>query len=124
MKGEGQDSVTILVEAGTPTGGDNQFWWVIPSDFLRTKHDVSQLRMKIDGSMVICAGNCDFTYVTPPEIDSYSYTHPTLTITGTGFSDDILITSVELAKSDCDIQTITATLIVCEMIEYVAGTSY
>lgn len=103
---------------------DNQYWAVIPSDFLRTIEELPQLRVWINDTLSVCKGNCSYSYLSPPEIPfitGYVQTLSTLTITGNNFPERAESISIKLGYVPCDIETITVSQIECAVGQGVAG---
>ena len=102
-----------LREAST----DSQFWFVIPSDFLRTYETKPQLRVWIDNRLTTCRGDCSFQ----PLISSFSEDSKTVTINGQKFPKDSSQLQVKVGPADCAIQTNSDTLITCQLDSYTQG---
>ncbi|OMJ78805.1 hypothetical protein SteCoe_21333 [Stentor coeruleus] len=107
---------------------NDQFFPVIPSDFLRLYKENPQTIVKVNDVGVVCKGNCDFTYVTQdsnfPTITSFTYSNPTLTLTGTNFdlvsteAEDFIVT---VGLGPCPVDTVSSTEIVCTLGVGIAG---
>lgn len=107
---------------------NDQFFPVIPSDFLRLYNENPQTIVKVNDVGVLCKGNCDFTYVTQdadfPTVTSFTYTSPTLILTGTNFdqvsteAEDFIVT---VGFGPCPVDTVSSTEIVCTLDVGVAG---
>lgn len=92
------------------------FYTPIPYDMLKTSHLNPQILMTVDGLPVACRTiDCDYLYETAAaEITQQAQVSgSTLTITGTGFPDNVK--KVEYADSLCVVTSISATQIVCTL---------
>eukprot|EP00361_Fabrea_salina_P003869 CAMPEP_0202427040 /NCGR_PEP_ID=MMETSP1345-20130828/1320_1 /ASSEMBLY_ACC=CAM_ASM_000843 /TAXON_ID=342563 /ORGANISM="Fabrea Fabrea salina" /LENGTH=3382 /DNA_ID=CAMNT_0049037631 /DNA_START=76 /DNA_END=10221 /DNA_ORIENTATION=+ len=91
-----------------------QFWFVIPSDFLRTSHSSLQLKVSVDDRPVVCKGDCSFTYSSEsPEITAFSESAGTVTILGTNFPQDSSLLTVTLGGVPCEVTSNSETEIQC-----------
>jgi hypothetical protein len=84
-----------------PYSSQNLFYEPVPYEFLYTAESAPQVLVQVNGVEAACASlNCSFNYVTPPsEITDYSLVDGTLTIIGTGFTNDIQ--SITLQNTNC-----------------------
>ena len=91
---------------------ENQFWFVVPSDFLRTFETSSQLRVWVDNRLTLCRGNCSFTYEVADSVITEFYLNSTiLTILGQMLpANDANIT---LAHAPCKVILSTQESIQC-----------
>ena len=94
---------------------DSQFWFVIPSDFLRIVQHTPQVRVWVDERLSICkSGICYFTYKVP-KIHGSSINNNELTLTGVSFPEDKALLSVTVGSYTCEVTTNSETSIVCQI---------
>eukprot|EP00361_Fabrea_salina_P006010 CAMPEP_0202439950 /NCGR_PEP_ID=MMETSP1345-20130828/36434_1 /ASSEMBLY_ACC=CAM_ASM_000843 /TAXON_ID=342563 /ORGANISM="Fabrea Fabrea salina" /LENGTH=1132 /DNA_ID=CAMNT_0049054511 /DNA_START=125 /DNA_END=3523 /DNA_ORIENTATION=- len=100
---------------------DSQFWFVIPSDFLRTYQTKPQLRVWIDDRLAMCDGDCSFEYQNVPVVRSFSLTSNTVTINGENFPGDASKLEVKIGSIDCRIKSNSDSSIECQLEPYTEG---
>ena len=96
---------------------NSRFWFVIPSDFLRTYEAKPQLRVRIDNRLALCRGDCSFQVI----IKSFSESSKVVTITGENLPTDASKLQVKVGPMDCSIKANSNVLIECELDYYVTG---
>ena len=120
------DNAVWITQNLTPNDND-QYFNVIPSEFLRTYQTAPQLTVEIDSTGVICAGNCTFTYLQSadlPAIASFSESDQALTFQGTGFDSSSLDNyQITVGSGACSITEVTSTSITCTLGVGVAGSN-
>ena len=113
--GGGEDPGVVVKEPS-----DSQFWFSVPSEFLRTYETTPQLRVWVDGRLAMCAGDCSFTYKFP-KIQGFSKNTNEFTITGVNFPEDKSIFSAAVGPSTCEVTANSKTSIVCQLESYQQG---
>ena len=106
----------VLNSAILSQPGQDVYYPVIPSDFLRTFENNPQLTVDIGGVRAVCKGDCSFVYKKYPDypqITTISSTSTVLTITGSLFDVTSGNTKVTIGYADCPITSITNTTILC-----------
>ena len=97
----------------------NLFYEPIPFEMLRTYETEPQLIVTVGNLPAVCHNlTCDFTYTLPEgELTGYTWNEATsrLVLTGTGLPSAANIRKVEFAKSECTIDTLTATTLECTL---------
>ena len=99
---------------------DSQFWFVIPSDFLRTYQTKPQLRVWIDGRVAMSKGDSSFQYRVPL-IRSFSESSSIVTINGENFLTDTSELEIKIGPAECTVKSISDSLIECELYSYTQG---
>jgi hypothetical protein len=100
-----------------PYSSQNLFYEPVPYEFLYTAETAPQVIVSVDGVEAACDSlNCSFKYIQSPSvITDYSLVDGTLTINGTGFTNDIV--SITLENIDCkSIQYHDDTKITCTIL--------
>ena len=100
---------------------DSQFWFVIPSDFLRTYQAKPQLRVWIDNRLTMCRGDCSFEYHNVPVIKAFSESSALVTITGDNLPTDISKLELKLSSNECRILSASDSSIQCQLDSYTEG---
>ena len=123
------DLVNFNLDDGSQTTGDqtrdfrpsnSQFWYFIPSDFLRTYHTSPQLRIWIDDRLIACEGDCTFEYK-DPVIRGFSMSSGVVNIVGDFFPEDQSMLSVTLGTAVCGVTDNSETHIDCTFGNYTQG---
>ena len=96
---------------------NSQFWFVIPSDLLRTYETKPQLRVWIDNRLTLCRGDCSFE----PLIQSFFESSKLVTINGEKFPKDASKIQVKIGNSDCTVQSNSHKAITCLLDSYTEG---
>jgi len=115
LKGGGEDPGTVVKEPS-----DSQFWFSMPTEFLRTIRTAPQLRVWIDERLAVCKGDCSFTYL-PPLVENFSQDSGKFTFTGSELPEDRNLLKVSVGPNDCEIVENSDTSIVCQLDTYEQG---
>ena len=95
--------------------GPGLAYTIVPFEMIRTAHSSPQVLVSIDDLPAICTGNCDYTYENPTGvINSMSVSGLQVTLTGTDLPIEIV--SVKLAHTICEIDSNSATTIICSLV--------
>ena len=87
--------------------GDSKFWWIIPSDFLRTFEKKTQVRVSVDGSYAVCTRGCGFFYLPTHYISSFSVDKNVLTLVkDEKIPQDDLQLIITVGEAPCEIEYI------------------
>jgi len=124
MHTHSKDLVTFQLKNGTKSTGEilsqpssTQFWFAVPSEFLRTYQVSPQLRVWIDGRLTMCRGNCDFQYQEPVCASAWNKESKVF-LSCTYLPSGPESVSVSLDGFSCEIETMNESEITCILHEY------